>query len=125
MGLKGIHDDEPEKQNILCVNVNGHKCAFYWMNEREEAAINKQMALCPNKIQTHRYKGSNLTKRKKLVEDTEPQLYIYYVKNFLRLGFLICKMKMTPASQTGEDEVLSTRSSVKEKAVETKSSVLF
>jgi len=42
----------------------------------------------------------SLTKREETgCGETEPLLYRYHAKIFLSLGFFICKMEMTPASQ--------------------------
>jgi hypothetical protein len=42
----------------------------------------------------------SLTKREETgCGETESQLYKYHAKIFLSLGFFICKMEMTPASQ--------------------------
>lgn len=97
--FKGIHG-APEKHNTVC------ECECTQMRillgRWEEAAMEGQMALCPLKLKNHGDKRNSLTKKKLNLGYWAPALFTMW-RTSLRLGFLIAKMKMTPASQIGDD----------------------
>lgn len=101
MGFKGIHD-APEEHNTVWECECTQMCIL--LGGWEEAAIEGQMTLCPNKMKNHTDKRSHLTKR----EETEfgilsPSNVFIMWRTTLRLGFLIAKMQMTPALQIGDN----------------------